>query len=120
MKRSEVNEILDQSWSFIKSHGVHLPPFAHWSPEKWRTMGPEVREIVENNLGWDITDFGSGDYEPLRFGAIVGSGVGGLHTLEIGHDALVNKGPTSMSPFMIPRMIPNMASGVIAIRHNRN
>ena len=53
-----------------------------------------------------------------RFGAIVGSGVGGLHTLEIGHDALVNKGPTSMSPFMIPRMIPNMASGLIAIRHN--
>lgn len=53
-----------------------------------------------------------------RFGSIVGSGVGGLHTLEIGRDVIVNKGPTSMSPFMIPRMIPNMASGLIAIRHN--
>ena len=55
---------------------------------------------------------------PERFGSIVGSGVGGLHTLEIGHDVLVNKGPTSMSPFMIPRMISNMASGSIAMRHN--
>lgn len=56
--------------------------------------------------------------DPERFGSIVGSGVGGLHTLEIGRDVVVAKGPGSMSPFMIPRMISNMASGLIAIRHN--
>ena len=40
-----------------------LPPFAYWRPEDWRGKGAEIREIVERKLGWDITDFGSGDYE---------------------------------------------------------
>ena len=49
MKRSEVNEILDQSWSFIKSHGVHLPPFAHWSPDQMRAV--EAADIRARGLG---------------------------------------------------------------------
>jgi len=49
--------------AFIKSYGFLLPPFAYWSPDDWRNKGQEVREIVENNLGWDITDFGQGDYD---------------------------------------------------------
>jgi len=63
MKRSEINRLIRDALDFMGSHQFHLPPFAHWSPEMWRAMGPEVHEIVENNLGWDITDFGSGDYE---------------------------------------------------------
>jgi D-lyxose ketol-isomerase len=42
-----------------------LPPFAFWTPTDWRLKGPEVAEIVENQLGWDITDFGGGDFERL-------------------------------------------------------
>jgi len=49
--------------SFIKERGFYLPPFAYWTPKDWTTKGPEAREIVENGLGWDITDFGSGDYQ---------------------------------------------------------
>jgi len=63
MKRSEINQLIQDALDLLDSHQFYLPPFAHWSPEMWRTMGPEVQEIVENNLGWDITDFGSGDYE---------------------------------------------------------
>lgn len=63
MKRSQINEIIRESDTFIRSHGFHLPPFAYWSPEDWTTKGPEVREIVNNQLGWDITDFGSGDFK---------------------------------------------------------
>jgi len=48
--------------TFIKARGFHLPPFAHWPPAMWATKGDEVREIVENKLGWDITDFGQGNY----------------------------------------------------------
>lgn len=62
MKRSEINTILQEAAAFISSHGFHLPPFADWSPEEWRSKGPEVTEIVQKRLGWDITDFGSGDY----------------------------------------------------------
>lgn len=62
MKRSEINAIMREADAFIRRHGFHLPPFAYWTPQDWREKGPEVREIVENGLGWDITDFGSGDY----------------------------------------------------------
>jgi D-lyxose ketol-isomerase len=62
MKRSEINTIMREADAFIKSRGFYLPPFAYWTPADWAAKGPEVREIVENNLGWDITDFGSRDF----------------------------------------------------------
>lgn len=52
-----------QADAFIRERGFYLPPFAYWTPEEWKTKGEEVREIAENGLGWDITDFGKGDYE---------------------------------------------------------
>ena len=62
MKRSAINAILSDSHSFIRQHGSHLPPFGHWTPADWATKGSEVDEILERGLGWDITDFGSGDF----------------------------------------------------------
>lgn len=65
MKRSEINAIVRDSDAFIQKHLFHLPPFAHWTPDDWRGKGPEVAEIAENGLGWDITDFGQGDFAKL-------------------------------------------------------
>ncbi len=62
MKRSEINAIMREADAFIRERGFYLPPFAYWTPEEWATKGEEVREIVANGLGWDITDFGQGDY----------------------------------------------------------
>lgn len=62
MKRSEINEIMRNADAFIRERGFYLPPFAYWSPAEWTAKGDEVREIVECELGWDITDFGRGDY----------------------------------------------------------
>jgi hypothetical protein len=62
MKRSEINAIMRDAQAFLAKHQFHLPPFAAWSPEDWRTKGPEVREIPASQMGWDITDFGSGDF----------------------------------------------------------
>lgn len=59
MKRSEINAYIRHADDFIRAHGFHLPPWAHWTPAEWRAKGPEVREIVERKLGWDVTDFGS-------------------------------------------------------------
>jgi D-lyxose ketol-isomerase len=42
-----------------------LPPFAFWSPEDWGAKGPEYDEINRNQLGWDLTDFGGGDFNKL-------------------------------------------------------
>jgi hypothetical protein len=62
MKRSDINTIISSAQQFLAQHQFHLPPFAAWTPEEWRRKGPEVQEIFENQLGWDITDFGSGDF----------------------------------------------------------
>ena len=63
MKRSEINAIMRKALRFLEQQKFFLPPFAHWSPEAWRAKGPECREIVQAQLGWDITDFGSGDFD---------------------------------------------------------
>ena len=62
MKRSEINAIIREADAFIREHGFHLPPFAHWTPDQWRAKGPEAREIVQRKLGWDVTDFNQGDF----------------------------------------------------------
>jgi len=51
-----------------------------------------------------------------RTGVIVGTGLGGLPTLEKYHQILLEKGPSRISPFFIPMLIANLASGQIAIR----
>jgi hypothetical protein len=65
MKRSEINAIMRKALGFLAEHKFLLPPFAYWSPSDWSTKGPECREIVEAQLGWDITDFGSGDFRRI-------------------------------------------------------
>lgn len=62
MKRSEINAILKRNMAFLKQMNFALPQFAFWSPAEWGKRGAEVGEIVERRLGWDITDFGGGDY----------------------------------------------------------
>ncbi|MCX5709851.1 MAG: beta-ketoacyl-ACP synthase II [Candidatus Omnitrophica bacterium] len=50
-----------------------------------------------------------------RFGVIIGSGIGSLHTVEVEHNIYLEKGPSRMSPFLIPMLIVNAASGQVAI-----
>lgn len=62
MKRSEINKIMREAVDFIDKMNFKLPPFAFWSPDEWAEKGKEYNEIRDNMLGWDITDFGSGNY----------------------------------------------------------
>lgn len=63
MKRSEINEILKNAKTFLADHKFMLPPWAYWSLTDWQKAQKEnYREIIDNMLGWDITDFGSGDF----------------------------------------------------------
>ncbi len=56
--------------------------------------------------------------DPTRCGVIAGSGIGGIGTLCEQHKKLLDRGPSKVSPFMIPMMISNMAVGQIAIAFN--
>ena len=55
---------------------------------------------------------------PERMGCIIGSGIGGIQTLCEQHTKLMEKGPSKVSPFMIPMMISNMAVGQVSIMYN--
>lgn len=52
-----------------------------------------------------------------RFGVIVGSGIGGIGTIEEQYEKMLKKGPNRVSPFLIPMIIGNMAAGNIAIKY---
>lgn len=56
--------------------------------------------------------------DPFRCGTVLGSGIGGLMTVEEEHKKLIEKGPRRVSPFLIPSMIADMAPGEVAIRYN--
>lgn len=56
-------------------------------------------------------------YDPYRVGVIVSSAAGGFKTFEKNHLAMINRGPTKGSPFTIPMLIVDMASGRISMRH---
>ena len=68
MKRSEINSIIKEMEVLIKENGFKLPPFADWTPAEWETKDCEYDEIRDNRLGWDITDFGLGDFNKVGFG----------------------------------------------------
>lgn len=65
MKRSEINLILKNAVKFATEKNFLLPPFAFWNKKDWESKGEEYDEIRDNMLGWDITDFGSGDYHKV-------------------------------------------------------
>lgn len=65
MRRSEINRILAQAKDFCRAHSFMLPPFAYWSPAQWAAAGHEYDEIRDNKLGWDITDYSSGDFSKI-------------------------------------------------------
>lgn len=58
-------------------------------------------------------DFQTGD--PYRHGVLVGSGIGGLNEIETQHSTLFDRGPNRVSPFMIPKLMVNAASGNISV-----
>jgi len=62
MKRSEINQLIRNSIEFFNEMNFKLPPWAYWKPEDWGGKYNSCSEIIDNMLGWDLTDFGSGDF----------------------------------------------------------
>jgi len=62
MKRSEINEIIRHGELFFDTMNFILPKWGYWSNEDWKRCTDDISEIKTAGLGWDITDFGSGDF----------------------------------------------------------
>lgn len=60
---------------------------------------------------------GATGINPERVGVLIGSGIGGLITLETQHRIYLEKGPGRLSPFLIPMLLGNIASGIVSMEH---
>lgn len=78
--------------------------------DRFTQFGMAAAKMAMEDSGVDLTKV-----DLTRFGTVIGSGIGGLNTLCDQHAILMNKGPNRVSPFMIPMMISNMASGLVSM-----
>ena len=78
--------------------------------DRFAQLGMAAAKLAMTHAGLE----GAPD-DPERFGVIIGSGIGGLKSLSDQHANLIAKGPGRISPFMIPMMISNMASGLVSM-----
>jgi D-lyxose ketol-isomerase len=65
MKRSRINGIMAEAADLIARHGFVLPPFANWSPDEFRAKKDIARNVIDARCGWDITDYGRGQFDTL-------------------------------------------------------
>jgi len=72
-------------------------------------MGAAIQAVKDAGLD-------NADVDPERVGVLIGSGIGGIYTVEEQHKILLNRGPKRVSPFCVPMEIINMASGLVSIR----
>ncbi len=69
MKRSEINQFIKEAEQFFQKHQWHLPRWCGWNLQQWREHHEACEDLFSGRLGWDLTDFGKGDY--LRFGLLL-------------------------------------------------
>ena len=70
MKRSEINAALKELEAMAAKLNFALPPFCSFTPEEWQGKGHDYDEIRDNMLGWDITDYGMGNFDKMGFSLI--------------------------------------------------
>jgi 3-oxoacyl-[acyl-carrier-protein] synthase II len=94
-------------WDPVERFGVkearHLDRFAQFA------MAASISAVEDSGI-----DFGA--YPPHACGVIIGSGIGGLNEFESQHTVMMQKGPSRISPFVIPKLMVNAASGQVSIR----
>jgi 3-oxoacyl-[acyl-carrier-protein] synthase II len=141
---TSLGETVDQMWDGLCAGRSGIGPITRWDPSKYPSrFGGECTHFDVTKYGIDVREakrldrfaqFGlaasvnavkdSGlDFskeDPFRCGVIIGSGIGGIETLEEQNRILVQRGPTRVSPFTVPRLMVNAASGNVSIMFKIN
>jgi 3-oxoacyl-[acyl-carrier-protein] synthase II len=80
--------------------------------DRFAQLGIVAADEAVRDAGW-----GDGVYDPERVGCVMGTGIGGLTTLEGNHDALRDEGAGAVSPLAIPLMMSNAGAAGLSLRH---
>ncbi len=92
-------------------------PLKYFDKREARRLDPFIQFAVAaaqeavKNAGLE-----EGSVDKERVGVLIGSGIGGIHTIEEQHEILLKKGPRRVSPYCVPMEIINMASGVVSMK----
>ena len=129
----------NESWNSIKNGKLGISKITSFDSSNLAVhIAAEVKEFLpEEKLGkkdsrrldrfsqfacvasmeaFDMSGLDAESLDMTRFSSIVGSGVGGIMTLSDQFDVFFNKGPERISPFLIPMMLPDMASGNVSMK----
>ena len=95
----------------------NFDPLAYVDKKEARRLDPYLQYAIAASV-MAVADAGidSARVDGERFGVLIGSGIGGITTLLDGEHVLLEKGPDRVSPFIIPMLIINMASGLVSMR----
>ncbi len=99
---AEVRDFVSEQW-FEKKQAKNLDTFVQYA-------------LAAADIAWKDSGLSITEENIDRVGVITGCGMGGLPTIEEYHSILTKKGPRKITPFFIPRVIPNMPSGHISMR----
>lgn len=99
---AEVKDFDPEVW-FEKKQAKNLDAFVQYA-------------VAAADIAWKNSGLSINEENVDRVGVITGCGMGGLPTIEEYHGVMMNKGPRKITPFFIPRVIPNMPSGHISMR----
>ena len=137
---SPVGNTVEDTWTNVRNGKSGIAPIERFDVSEFSTrFGGEIRNLdigqylapkdarksdpfIHYGIAaaeQAISDSGvdSGQIDPRRVGVAMGSGIGGLGTIEANHDRWRQGGPRKISPFFVPGSIINMISGHVSIRH---
>lgn len=138
---SPVGNTMDEFWSSLTSGKSGVGRITHFDTSEFSTqIAAEVKDfnpdkyisrkdikrmdafvqfsVWATHQAVEDSGLDFANMDPFATGVLIGSGIGGLRVIETQHKMLLSKGPSRVSPFLIPMLITNMASGQVSIIFN--
>jgi 3-oxoacyl-[acyl-carrier-protein] synthase II len=135
---SPVGNTLDSFWSNLCAGVSGIGPITQFDTSDFAIkIAGESEDVVPRGMGpkdlrrrdryglfaleaadqaWEHAGFEDGQFDPKRCGVVVGSGIGGIFTIQEQMIVYLEKGARRLSPFMVPKVLINLASGEVGIR----
>ena len=140
---SPIGNDVEQMWDSVLNNRCGIAPITHFDASDFRAkLAGEVKDLdmeqyftkrdlkfndrftqftrIAAKQAFDNSGLADSDFDHDRFGVIIGSGIGGIGTIESASQTIEHRGPSRVSPYFIPMSLINLAAGSIAIDMQAN